>query len=358
MDKIKYIIPLLCLLGGACSSDDMQELSDHSEFAPVQFSAFVGGGTDSPVYESDYFVGGNQIRIYCPVQYSQPDFKDDAEGMYVYTYGKKEGEPESWPFKFIPVEGKGFDWRTLELTSIYYVFESIYFPGNKYYSEVPADQTQEDSLKVADMLIAHHRQTFADKLKPVKLTFHHAFAMVQIEIKLPVSATPLDGPFPEDAVQDVYMRAMLRGYEVNYAEVIDNDAARSVVAADNGASEDSERRKDVHMRQVSKTEVETDEKGKKYQTYVYQGIVPQQNFLNEGKDFLYFKVRRHDHSESGEVGLYKYTPDYSTLTLRAAHILNLKLFIDSNTHQVVVLSAEVLPWNKAEGDMDLFPTEK
>ena len=359
MKKMKYIIPLLLFLSlGACTSDDLRNLSQNGDPQSIQFSAYVDskGSNSTPTYEADYFKEGDQIRIYCPVRYSQPSFDDTAlgNGMYLYGYTKTEGTPDNWPYKFTPVGGaeQGFDWRTLEPTSAYYMFEAMYFPQNAYYTEVEADQRTKKNLDKADMLIAYHGQLVKDKGKPVRLTFYHAFAMVKVEITLPVHDTPLDGPFPADAIKDVYMRAMLRGYEVNYSEAIDNDGVRTVMAKDNEAPGDSPLRKDVFMYRVSKTEKVENEK--KYETYVYCGIVPQQKFLNEGKDFLFFQVERNDGSGQGE---YRYVPNTPALTLRAGHILNLKLAIDSDTHEVVVLSAEVAPWEHSESDMEISPIE-
>lgn len=83
---------------------------------------------------------------------------------------------------------------------------------------------------------------------------------------------------------------------------------------------------------------------------MFQGIVPEQNFLNEGNDFLYFQVKRHDAEEV----LYKFKTE--TLTLKSSHILNLTLSIDSNTLEIIVLTAEVKPWNTATvDDMEIGP---
>ena len=43
------------------------------ETSSVQFQATVGEG-ENALYESDYFHEGDEIRIYCPVNYSIPNF--------------------------------------------------------------------------------------------------------------------------------------------------------------------------------------------------------------------------------------------------------------------------------------------
>lgn len=358
MDKLKYIIPLLFLLFGACSLDDRRDplsLQD-GEPLPIQFRTTVGIGENAE-FESNYFEKGDEIRIYCPISYSTPNFEDGAPGTYIYTYSNTEGGTDNWPYKFQAEEGKGFDWRTLVPTSIYYVFEAMYFPGKEYLKEVPANQNELDMLEKADILIAHHRQSLDLRGKAVQLTFHHAFAMVQVKVKLPVSDLPTEGPFPKNAIEDVYMRAMLTGYEVNYSQVIDNDGLRTVgaPAADEALPSDTPGlRKDVHMRQISTREMIEDVNGKsiRFQEYVFQGIVPAQKFLNQGNEFLYFKVKKHD---GGEPKLFKYVPEKSTLSLISSHVLHLSLEINTDLQDVVVLTAEIRPWGKARNDMEIGP---
>ena len=180
--------------------------------------------------------------------------------------------------------------------------------------------------------------------------------MVQVKVKLPVSEFPDQGMFPENALKGVYMRAMLRNYEVDYSGVIDNDALRTVRVPKNDEAlpVNNPKRKNIQMYCSSRTAPtpETDNTGKEviYQEYIFQGIVPEQNFLNEGNDFLYFQVKRHDAEEV----LYKFKTE--TLTLKSSHILNLTLSIDSNTLEIIVLTAEVKPWNTATvDDMEIGP---
>ncbi len=358
MDKQKYIIPVLLLLLGACSSDEGWNPLPDKEPSAVEFRAGVGEGENAE-FESDYFKEGNQIRIFCPISYSTPNFEDDAPGTYVYTYSKtQDGD---YPYKFREVkEGQGFDWRTLVPTSLYYVFEAMYFPGNRYLEEVPTNQNEPGMLERADMLIAHHRQLWTERGLPVKLTFHHAFAMVEIRVKIPVSDSPVEGPFPRDAIKDVYMRAMLTSYEVNYSQVISNDGLRTVRASETEENQDPETpdlRKNVHMRQKS-TNFTTKTVGSKtieYQEYVFQGIVPAQKFLAQGSDFIYFKVQKHD---GGDPKIFKYVPETPSLSLISSHVLNLSLEINPELQDVVVFTAEIEPWGKAGGNMEIGPTDR
>ena len=358
MDILKYIISVLPLLLWGCSSDEMEDPSSGVKPSPVEFRAFVGEGSDAE-FESGYFQEGNEIRIFCPVNYSTPDFTDNASGTYIYTYSEtKDGD--EFPYKFqAKEEGKGFDWQTLLPTSLYYVFEAMYFPGNKYFDEVPTDQNKEENFTKADMLIAHRRQPYTERGKAVKLTFHHAFAMVCLRVKIPVSPTPMDGPFLKDAIRDVYMRSMLTKYEVNYTQVINDHGLRTVRVPkeDEEADPNAEGlRKDVYLFLKEKSEIKTEQsEGKEiqYQEYEYRGIVPAQNFIDSGKDFILFKVNKND--GSNEPKTFRYVPETSNISLISSHVLNLSLEIKPELSDVVVLSAEIMPWGEASGDMEVGP---
>lgn len=354
MNKLKYIIPIGFLLFGACTSPEEVAVPD-SEDSSVQFRVTVGEG-ENALYESEYFKEGDEIRIFCPVNYSTPNFKDEGS-FYTYEYTSKDDTlgAANYPFKFSAV-GKGFDWRTLTPTAIYFPFEAMHFPGKEYLEEVPEDQDEEGALEKADMLIAYRRQLLSERGKRVPLTFHHAFAMVQVKVKLPVGDNPAEGPFPPEAVQSAYLRSMLRAYEVSYSEVIDNDGRRTVRVsdADDKTEAGSDRRKNVIMRRTV-SPVKTDDTEARYQEYLFQAIVPEQSLLNEGKDFLYFNVKRNDGNEG--TTLYKFVPNKAEISLKAGHRLNLSLAIDAVTHEVVVLTAILEPWSKAEVDMELVPVK-
>ena len=153
MDKLKYIIPIGFLLFGACTSPEEMAVSE-SEDSGVHFRAIVGQG-ENALYESEYFHEGDEIRVYCPVNYSQPNFKDEYGNYYTYRYTHTNDTvgPDEYPYKFSAAEGEGFNWLTLVPTSIYFPFEAVHFPGKHYLDEVPDDQSAEGALDEADMLI-------------------------------------------------------------------------------------------------------------------------------------------------------------------------------------------------------------
>lgn len=375
MSKIRYILPILFLSLASCSADgpDIPTPPSGAE-QPLQFRSVVGGKGSEQIYEAQYFKQGDQIRVYCPRVYSTPNFGDDAAGMYIYEYSQMKDNAEeegweNWPYKFQPQGGLGFDWRTLESTNDVYMFEVMHFPGKKYMEEVPDRQdlpypdpttadpeTSISGLEAADVLIAHRRHPVdSDKSKAVPLTFYHVFAMVEVTVEIPVSETPAGGLFPRDAVREVYMRQMLTHYKANYGQVIDSDMLRTVHAIEGGE------RKDIYMKKDELTKEEEfyedeDWAGEPavYQRFVFRGIVPQQSFLDYGNDFLYFKVKRYD-SEEPALYKFKFGTDTESFSLEQAKILSIRLKIDNNANELVVVTAELKPWLNAEGSFDMFP---
>lgn len=368
MDKIRYIIIFTLLFAwGACSSDVEQEVvppQPEEASSIVSFSAAMNKEQGDGDESSSYFTDKDEIRICTPVSYSNPDFKDGAK---IYTF--KETKKEDYPYKFIAKEKNdegtkqdennaygGFNWLTLEPTSIYYIFEAMYFPGNEYYDKVEADQRIEENFKKVDLLLAHHRMPISERGKPVKLTFHHAFAKVRVKITIPEHENPEDGVFPLNALKNVYMGEMLTSYTVNYAEVISNDKLRTT------AGDMTKPREQVYMYRVEEPGVR--QSSDKKHTYVYEGIVPAQKFRYEGEKFLFFEVAKHDgihngkedDDEDGEENsneknkwvTYKFTPDdKGGFSLESSKILLVELTVKPEEQEVVVLKSEVLPWTEA-----------
>lgn len=130
MHRIAYIL-FTCLLLGACSAEQEVAMTLPQENDQLDFQTSVGNGS-VVVYEQKYFNPGDEIRICCPEAHATPNFEDGADGMYIYTYKETILQPENpdwsdWPYKFQPSASGGFSWRTLQPTSIYYVFEARHF---------------------------------------------------------------------------------------------------------------------------------------------------------------------------------------------------------------------------------------
>ena len=371
MNKIRYILPILFLLLAGCSADEpVTPVSPSGAEQPLQFRSVVGSAESGQIYESEYFEEGDQLRVYCPRVYATPSFETGAPGMYIYEYQKTKDSPDwaNWPYEFQPAGSSGFDWRTLQPTTNVYMFEVLHFPGKDYMEEVPDRQdlpypdpsdnsgTSIRGLEAADMLLAHRSLPVEEKEKVVRLTFYHMFAMVEVTVELPVSKTPAEGLFPIDAVKEVYMRQMLTHYKVDYSIRIDDDKLRPVMAPVGGE------RKDVYMKRDAKDEEKDFFDGKDwknedvtYQRFVFRGIVPEQSFLDMGNDFLYFNVMRNDGSDNPALYKFKFGTGTKPFSLKASQILSIKLRIDNNANEVVVVAAEVKPWIEVDGAFDMFP---
>ena len=152
---------------------------------------------------------------------------------------------------------------------------------------------------------------------------------------------------------------MLTHYEVDYSQTVTSDMLRSVKAIE------GEERKDIYMKKDKLNENEEFSDGKdwagdsaRYQRFVFRGIVPQQSFLEQGNDFLYFRVKRYDDSDEPALYKFKFGTGTKPFSLVSSKILSIKLKIDNNGNEMVVVTAELKPWMKAEGEFEMFPEDE
>ena len=185
--KDKYIIPILCLLLAACSSEDA--VNGETDVQPadteVAFSASIGGGSPSRAngedndYLHEHFIKDkSRIRVVNTVNYSVPDFTDRNQYKeYIYIgEGNEVYNDETWAttdeINFKPHEGNGFNWNEIRPTAASFVFEAACYPKDyEPFTEVPEDQSQLDNFLKADLLLAHHRQDLNARYDLVKLRF-------------------------------------------------------------------------------------------------------------------------------------------------------------------------------------------
>ena len=348
-----YFKSLIFALAGAlamtaCSNEMEQQLAEGSGNSgqEVKFTVGIENLSRTAIAEGEgvlktTFVNEDAIGIFAYREgETEPAYKNVK---YTYNASKSEWNSE----KAITSDGTKLSYYA------YYPYMDEVTDPSQLNITVSADQT--GGFSKDDVLTAQNTTAEADA-PSVTLTFKHAFAMVQVKVKLPVGDNPAEGPFPPEAVQSAYLRSMLRAYEVSYSEVIDNDGRRTVRVsdADDKTEAGSDRRKNVIMRRTV-SPVKTDDTEARYQEYLFQAIVPEQSLLNEGKDFLYFNVKRNDGNEG--TTLYKFVPNKAEISLKAGHRLNLSLAIDAVTHEVVVLTAILEPWSKAEVGMELVPVK-
>lgn len=368
--KKKYIIPIYLLLA-ACSSNETLPTTDvePEQSTDVAFSASISGGgsigraDDEPYKHNQFILDRSRIRVVNTVNYSTPDFTDATEGesseYKEYKYTKKvENENE---INFTPYQENGFNWNDIRPTAASFIFEAACYPMEyKYFSEVAADQSTLENFWKADLLLAHHAQPLSQRYDLVQLKFHHVFAMVRVEIDLPISDPYEAGGFPEDAITKVELVDMQVGYHVDYTSAIGNNECRTVTAS--GAN-----KANISMYHLNPDEEPVFEGNVRKQHYEFCGIVPVQSIMN--KDLVRFTIRTYTGEVSNdeqpvidEDKTYIFHPgaadsgmETTTINLTQEWITVLNLSVTHTPQQTILLNAEIQPWDNAYTEMDMSP---
>ena len=370
----RYIIPVLLLCLAACTSDALVEPVPDvpATDTAVGFSAAISGGSptranteeEDTEYLHEHFIyeeGGRQsrIRVVNTVNYSVPDFTDATQYKeYAYVGNGAEGDDPTKP-NFTPWTGTGatggFDWDQIRPTAANFVFEAACYP-NSYepFGKVPENQSEDiTNFLKADLLLAHHRQDLSARYDLVKLKFWHAFAMIRVEITLPVTGAARPGGFPEDAIQEVWLVNRQIGYEVDYTSSIDNDGLRPVTATGEAVGQ-------VKMFPLVYAK-EGGTTAERTQSYVYCGIIPAQSIVEEDA-LVQFSILTYtgDQVEEGvweeaEEKKYNYVPRGANIPIEQAHITILQLGVDVETQETILLDATVQPWGERYTEMPLEP---
>lgn len=329
MKQIIYIMLSAFLLTvSACSSEDIvpKEIEENAD-ADVQLAVSIAGtraGNNESFFKTS-FTTTDEIRFVNTLYFSTPDFEGNS---LIFSYNKEE----SGKIIFTQEGESPQTWNDFRLTSFAYTFEAAYYPGNKYFTKVPSDQSSQDNFKSADLLLAHHRTLVDDRYKEIHLKFRHVFCMVKLIIDVPVGT----GGLPNNALQWAELKNIKRGYEVDYSHTISNDELRSVKGKELGGSGST----DVQMWEQSKPI------SNNVQTYTYYAIIPYQEEITD--DFVHFNVKVGNVKKT-----YRFKPDKGQINLRQSYITVLKLKLDKNGGIPVLLSAEIKDWDTAKADMTL-----
>lgn len=330
MKRLKYVMLYAGLLAiSACTSEEFSP-DDADRNADVCLTATVAGSEAASRAGESYiktaFTNKDEIRLANATFFGKPDFGDNT----IYSFTEKGTE---WD-EFTPANGNSVTWNDFSPTSFVYMFEAIYYPGNKKFDEVPTEQIDETVFKKADLLLAHHRMSLDERFGKIYLTFHHAFAMVRVEAVVPIGA----GGLPQNAVQSAFLKNVQTGYAVDYTSTIQNDGLRTVTGY--GDPED------VKMWLQSKTV----NSSKKTQTYIFLGIIPVPQEQISGTDFVHFTVKVNNVDKT-----YRFVPggDNKSISLRQAHVTILKLKLGTNGDLPLLLDAEIKPWTEALAGMIL-----
>lgn len=340
MKQLKYItICIGLLVMSACSPEKIAPDGETGQSAEVCLVANISGSgngsradNNTPSYIKTTFNANDKIYLANTKHFTNPN--KFYEFSYANLYNTQKG------YKFTQTTGTETDdpitWDDFTPTSAFYMFEAIYYPGNTAFEEVSDDQNNNsgDGFKKADLLITHHRMDIKDKNEDIELTFHHAFAMVQVEVVVATGAAGL----PQDAIQSAFLKNIHTGYTIDYTATTQNDGSRTVTGSGD--------LKDVKMWLQSKPVNSTD----KTQTYIFLGIIPVPEEQITGTDFVHFKVKVNNVEKT-----YRFVPsgDTKSITLRQAHVTILKLTLGINGELPLLLDAEIKPWTEASAGMIL-----
>lgn len=360
MKRLKYIMLYIGLLAmNACSPEKIAPADEAEQNTEVRLVANISesengsrADTDTPEYIKTAFTAGDEIRLANTVLFSTPDFTNqktiftykgyDSQKGYEFTPGKSsdtESDSDGSSDTTDDTDGTpSITWDDFTPTVFAYTFEAAYYPGGDPLDEIPEDQNQNNGqgFKNADLLIATSRMATADKYEDIKLTFHHAFAMVRVEAIVPTGI----GGLPVDAIQEAWMMNVQTAYHIDYTSTTIDGSWRTVTGDGD--------RTDIKMWLESKVNKNNT------QTYIFLGIIPVPNPASvdepiiEQNDFVHFKVKVDDKTTK----TYRFVPEKS-IGLQQAHITVLRLALNENSVLPLLLSAEITPWTQASAGMIL-----
>ena len=302
MKQLKYIILYVGLLAiSACTAEKVAPTAETVQNTEVRLVADISESGNASRADADYikktFTEGDQIRLVNTVFYNTPNFDDEKT---IFTFSNEYDPEKGYKFTQSSQTGQGnsdnetentedgveqtqsvLTWNDFSPTSFVYIFEAVYYPRNTLFESVQIDQNKDNGIgfKNSDLLLAHHRMLLEDKYKDIELSFHHALAMVRVNVSVPIGV----GGLQRDAFTEAYVHNVQPGFTVNYSSTISNDGLRTVY----GTGE----KQDITMWRQS-SEISLD---KKTQTYTFLAIMPVPN-VDEGEkidqeDFVRFKVK-------------------------------------------------------------------
>ncbi len=331
---IYILLSAFLLTVSACGSEDIVLNEEENMDAEVQLAVSIAGSDDgtragnNETFFKTSFIEDDEIRFVNTLYFSTPDFTNESS---IFSYDSEKSQKLN--ISIFTQEGESPQtWNDFRLTSFAYTFEAAYYPGKKYFKEVPSDQSSLGEFQSADLLLAHHRTLVDDRYKEIHLKFRHVFCMVKLIIDVPVGT----GGLPNDALQWAELKNIKRGYEVDYSHTISNDELRSVKGKELGGSGST----DVQMWEQSKPI------SNNVQTYTYYAIIPYQEEITD--DFVHFNVKVGNVKKT-----YRFKPDKGQINLRQSYITVLKLKLDKDGGIPVLLSAEIKDWDTAKADMTL-----
>ena len=247
-------------------------------------------------------------------------------------------------------------------------------------SIIKTDQSEKDSLLNSDLMLAIRGHALDAPYKPVRFSFFHVFALLDVRISLPVfiagnkegAGDTLPSGYKQDSIKMEMVNIPL-DYEIPHSGSFSSNLKLSLVAKVDASArfatvpmycyyiEDKELPDtDPAAGHPEKDDVNDESSTSQYRTYGFCGIMPPITMSWEGaqtteaRPLLRLTVKD---PLSDENKHYTYTPkqsDLNALTLKGGQISEIRLRLSRTADDMLVLWGNILPWTDAEAE--IFPT--
>lgn len=408
---IAWFVPLALM---ACTTDDTAgqdegTVSDDAVqlFAQVNTNTTSESSSNVAVYEQEFInlhfnqdltddnkEGFNYDQIYIVNTGASrtPDFNDDTKAYKYKVTGEytfltdEEKENDEVPYdenryrKYViePADGetKLIKWTNLTASNSFYTLEGAFYPtvprvGGTNYMErytgksdndeenltVPFDQrTDNNTVKRADLMLAHKTIHITDRGKEIHLQFRHVFCLVHVKLILPkynAQTNPtgfvmpdIDNKTREDALKEapeVHLADFNNRFSYNYDATKSDDGIIEVTADNSTRSSTG----DFIMCPTNIEDNLTVDGKSGYFGCNYLAIVPRQNIDNTGtKSLLRFKLKK---IKSGKdtYEYYRYIPRSTNIQIEQGMMTRLDLKIEPDNINPILIKAKLLNWEPA-----------
>lgn len=361
-----FLIPMMCLLAGACTSDNALQPDTPKVDGPVSFSAQfdnsamgnniqintrVEPGDQQSDYLNLHFVDGDRIRIANTLRTEQtPNFING--NYYEYVRGEEVWNDGQYYVKyaFNPYNQNGFRWSDLKLNGNTYVLEAAFYPvgydpaffdGNT----VPQEQNTPEILKKSDLLLSHHLKHFTEWGNEIELKFRHVFSLVYTSLTVPiydqVTGTGFLRPNSDEDHPKGCLTKLRTHYSMNYRASISTDGIISVRADHEKPLID-----EIVMCPASYT-IDED---KQEITYNYLVIIPTQAIDYTGTLPLH---RFYLKDKDGNIKRYRFIPRDTPIVLEQGKMTQISLTLPRNSTDAILVCASIAPWTQAYAELIL-----
>lgn len=251
-------------------------------------------------------------------------------------------------------------------------------------TEVERDQSTEDALLNSDMLLARTRHLLIGFEQPIRFVFYHAFAMLDVRVTLPVyneghrvtgeedkEGEVLPSGYRMDEV-DMYMTNFRTKFSIN-PNTSTNTGDKPDVSEDRSVDPVGEIKMYRYYTESSDKPYTNPDAGhpdtgldgegvvenSRYRTYGFCGIVPSTTFPNATIDYPILRLKVKDPLTGNPQSLV-YIPRVSEDAgvtplsgVNSGYISIVEFGVSRVSGRMLVLSAQVQPWDPAYADVDV-----